>query len=136
MNLIVLILGFFVLGMINSVIGLMGVKGFLGRTTSIRTHQDLEAFKRMVRPQMYQALAQIGFLGAMGLLALYGIVFDKLSFMEFLLSLLLNGIVFGFGKYGEGFEKKARSLDVEDPDLKEEYTHVCVSWVGKPFPDF
>ena len=126
----------FILGLINLIIGIVGVKKFLSQRTSIKTNQSLQDFKKVARRQMVQTLLQMGVLGIMGILGIVGIVIGKLSLMEFLLFLLLNVVIIIIGKYCSGVEEKVRSLTVEDESLASEYTSVCETWVKKPFPDF
>ena len=136
MSLIGWILLLFALGIINLIVGVKGIRSFLSQETSIRTHQSLQSFKSMVRKQMYQALLQLIILGIMCVLGILGIINGRLNFNGTLLFLLLNVINIFAGKWGKGFEKKVRSLKVEDPNLLEEYKSVCRTWGRKPFPDF
>ena len=90
----------------------------------------------MVRRQMYGALMQIVFLGGTGALGVYGIISRRLSLGQFLLFLLLNGVLFTIGALGKRIEGRARSLPVEDEALASEYEAVCHAWIKKPLPDF
>ena len=130
------ILLLFALGIINLIVGVKGINSFLSQDSSIRTYQNLENFKNMVRKQMYQALLQLAILGTMTVIGIIGISTGKLNFNGTLLFLLLNVINIFAGKWGKGFEKKAKSLKVEDPNLLDEYKLVCRTWGRKPFPDF
>lgn len=136
MSLIGWILLLFIAGILNIIIGLAGIKKFLSATLSITNTQDLQNFKDMVRQQMYQSTLQILVLGIMGITGIYGIMSKKLDFMEFILFLLLNGAIFLFGMYAKKIENQARSLNIGDETLAEEYATVCESWLKKPFPDF
>ncbi|MCD4846953.1 MAG: hypothetical protein K8R76_02035 [Candidatus Aegiribacteria sp.] len=130
------ILLLFVLGIINLIAGVKGIRSFLSQDSSIRTYQNLENFKSMVRKQMYQALLQLVILGTMTVIGIVGMLVGKLNFSGTLLFLTLNVINIFAGKWGKGFEKKARSLKVESPNLLDEYKSVCRTWFRKPFPDF
>lgn len=130
------ILLLFALGIINLIAGVKGIRSFLSQDSSIRTYQSFESFKSMVRKQMYQALLQVIILGTMCVLGVLGIINGKLNSGGTLLFLLLNVINIFAGKWGKGFEKKARSLKVESPNLLDEYKTVCRTWFRKPFPDF
>ncbi len=136
MSLIGLILILFIAGIVNMQIGTGAVKKFLSSTPAITTGHDLENFKAMVRQQMYQSLLQILVLGGMGITGIYGIINGKLSFMEFVFFLLLNGAVFFFGRYAKKFEYQARGFSIADKTLAGEYASVCESWIKRPFPDF
>ena len=130
------ILLFFALGIINLIVGVKGINSFLSQDSSIRTYQSLENFKSMVRKQMYQALLQLAILGTMTVIGIIGISTGKLNFNGTLLFLTLNVINIFAGKWGKRFEKKVKSLKVEDPNLLAEYKSVCRSWFRKPFPAF
>lgn len=136
MGLIGWILLLFALGIINLIVGVKGIRSFLSQDSSIRTYQSLQNFKIMVRKQMYQALLQLIILGTMTVIGIVGIFTGKLNFNGTLLFLLLNVINIFAGKWGKGFEKKVRSLKVEDQNLLDEYKTVCRTWFRKPFPDF
>ena len=123
----------FGLAVVNGVIGGLGVQAFLSRGKPIATATDLAEFKAMARRQMYQALLQMVLLGAGCLIGLYGLLTGKLGL---LLVLALNGLVFAMGMAFRGLESRARSLPVDDPELKAEYARVCNSWLHKPTPDF
>ncbi len=130
------ILLLFVLGIINLLIGVKGIKDFLSQDSSIRTYQSLESFKNMVRKQMYQALLQLIILGTMTVIGIVGMLTGKLNFNGILLFLLLNVINIFAGKWGKGFENKARLLKVEDPKFLTEYKSICRTWFRKMFPDY
>ena len=130
------ILILFVIGILNLLVGIKDLRSYLSRNSAIESASHLRAFKAMVRKQMYQALFQLAVLGLMGILGLAGILVGKLSILEFLLFLFLNGIVFILGVVCKTVEKKARSFAVKDEELAREYEHVCRSWIKSPFPEF
>ena len=100
------------------------------------TRKNLEDFKHFVRGQMYQTLVQLCFQGGALLLSLFGIFSRLLSFGQVLLYLILNGIIIILGRIFKKTEDDARSLMVEDENLKVEYEAVCQTWIKKPLPDF
>ncbi len=123
----------FAVAVINSLVGIVSVQGFLSRTAAMASRSDLEAYKGLVRTQMYQALLQIGLLAACAVLGLYGLLSGRLGL---LLVLVVNGVILGLGAYGKRFESSARSLPVRDPSLASEYQRVSDVWLAKPLPDF
>lgn len=123
----------FVLAVINALAGTASLHGFLSRTAAIASRPDLEAFKGVVRTQMYQALLQMGLLAASLVLGLAGLVSGRLGL---LLVLAVNGVILALGLYGKRFETRARSLPVPDPSLADEYRRVGNVWLQKPLPDF
>jgi hypothetical protein len=126
----------FSVSFLNFLAGIAGVKGFLSRNPSIDSRQNLQDFQQMVQRQMYQALLQIGLIGTASILGIYGIITGRLSFGEFLVFLLLNGVNIVIGKIGKGIEGRARSLPVKEEGLASRYEAVCETWVKKPLPNF
>lgn len=120
----------------NFVYAMVQIKRFLSHTSIIETRKNLEDFKHFVRAQMYQTLVQLCFQGGALLLCLFGIFSRNLRFGQILLFLILNGIIIILGRIFRKTEDDARSLLVEDEDLKVEYEAVCQTWVKKPLPDF
>ena len=133
MGLIDWIILLFVLSVVNMLLAVIQIRGFLSRTAAIGNIEDLEDFKRLARRQMYQALVQLVFLvGAIGL-SLYGVTTKECSLLHVFglsLAILATGLI------SRPFERRVKSLEVEDEDLADEYAAVCESWVKKPLPDF
>jgi hypothetical protein len=136
MNLFGWIIVLFVLAIINFFIANNDLKAFLARHASIDSYQSMDAFKKMVRKQMMQALLQLVLLLATGVLPIYGLFTHKITFGQFLLCILFDFVILGLGKKGKEVEEKSRSLTVNDPSLEEQYKRICETWVKKPFPDF
>ena len=124
----------FALGVVNSLVATLCVKSFLSKTSSISSALDLDHFKRLARQQMYQALLQIGSIGSVTILWLYGMFVAHQ--MGFLLILILNGILILANKPLKSLEIRVRSLPVSDQSLEGQYRAVCEAWVHKAFPNF
>lgn len=112
------------------------IKKFLSLTSIIESRKSLEDFKNFVRWQMYQTLIQLCFQGGALLLSLYGIFSSRLSFGQVFLYLILNGVIIILGRIFKKSEDEARSLMVDDENLKDEYKAICRTWIKKPLPDF
>ena len=136
MNFMMIIFLLFLLAMINSAFAVVDLKSFLSKNTTLKNDEDLDVFKHLVRKQMIQALFQILFIGGMGIIGVVGILNNKLSFSQFMLFLLLNGITFILGLFTKKVEEKIRSFTIEDKDLAKGYQFFCEYWVKKPFPNF
>ena len=136
MDLMAWIILLFGIGMANMIIAFTAIQQFISRHADIENRGDLQIFKIMVRKQMYQTILQLIVLGAMGIAAAAGIITGKLSFREFIVTLILNAAIIILGMYGKKLEEKVRSYRIEDEKLAKEYISVCKSWVEKPFPDF
>ena len=130
------ILVMFTCGMVNFFIALAALKKFLALNSGIDRLLNLENLKNMVRKQMYQALLAIVLFGGMGVLGCIGIITRRLDSTQFVLFLILNGIVWAAGKSAKSIEKKAQNLSVSNPNLSDEYKSICRTWMRKPFPDF
>ena len=130
------ILVIFACGMANFFVAVTALKKFLAFNPRIDNFTNLENLKKMVRKQMYHALLAIAFFGGMGVLGVIGIISRELNSTQFVLFLVLNGIVWASGKSFKPTEQKAQNLTVSDPNLSDEYKSVCRTWMRKPFPDF
>jgi len=126
----------FLLAMVNFAVGMREVKKFLDENRRISGAMDLSRFKDMVRKQMYQALLQIALHIGMGTLTVLGTLLGSISGVNFVLVMVLYGIVIYAGNQGKPLEKRARDLPVDDPQLQPEYRAVCRSWRTRAFPDF
>ncbi len=126
----------FIMAMVNFAMGISAIRRFMETRPRITGHQDLSDFKAMVRRQMHQALIQIVLLGGMTVISVIGILSDRISFAQFIMVLVLDGVVWFAGKKGKSIEQRVQHLQVDDLELKEEYKSVCRTWVLKPFPDF
>ena len=136
MNYFLWITVLFLAGLANLAFGVSDIKKFLKYHSSISSTMDLGHFKKMVRKQMYMALAQIVILGAMAVLSVVGILIGRISNTQFILVLLMDGIIWFTGKMSKSLEKRAQNLKVEALEHRAEYTSICATWVRKPFPDF
>ena len=130
------ILVLFTCGMVNFFVALSSLKKFLALNSGIDSLLNLENLKEIVRKQMYQALLAIVFFGGMGVLGCIGVIARRLDSTQFVLFLILNGIVWAAGKSAKSIEKRAQNLYVSNPNLSDEYKSVCRTWIRKPFPDF
>lgn len=107
---------------------------FVRQHPTISNYQDIEAFKRLARLNMYLAVGQL-------LVFLVGFVLGiVLIFRHGLLGLLvvigLNTLLVFLAQRCKRFEEAARSLPVANEELQSEYERICHSWVKKLFPDF
>ena len=130
------ILLLFVLAMINTAIAFSAGKNFLANHTTIDSPRTFATFKQLARTQMIHALVNVIFVLPMGFLGGYGIVTHRLNTKEFVVFLLLNGVIFLLAKMCKGTEERARSMKVIDPVSEDQYRAVCHSWVHKALPDF
>ncbi len=117
----------------NSLISVGGIKKFLSLHSLVNSSHDLEDFKQMVRKQMYQALAQVGFLGAANIVGIYGLLTRQVNL---LLILVLDVIIIVLSKSFKKIEEQARTLEVTDANLTGQYESICKTWVKKALPDF
>ncbi|NER36873.1 MAG: hypothetical protein F6J93_23370 [Oscillatoria sp. SIO1A7] len=106
---------------------------FLKRHSQIANSQDLQAFMKMARQQMYATL-------------LYVVLLIPSFILMFLL--LMKGAkdaaivmsvetgVFIFTRIDREGEKRSRNLPCATPELEASYGNVCKSWVNDAFPKF
>jgi len=116
-----------------SIGGFVQVKQFLSRCGSIRSEDDLTAFKKLARVNMYVALGYMAIGGPTILLSIY--IGYMYSFYGIGIVLLVSVPQFLFGKYLKGLEDKTRSMTCSDAYLLE-HRRVTESWLKKALPDF
>lgn len=124
---------FLSVGIINSIISAVGIKGFLSSHNTIDSRQTLEGFKVLARRQMYQTLLQMFFLIGGNIIGFLGLIRGETRLP---LIIVLNVIIIIISKPFKGNEEKARDMEVGEAGLKQEYEDVCDSWTKKAFPDF
>jgi hypothetical protein len=123
-----------ILALANGTLGLMSIKGFLAKSSSISDSGAFRKFKKMVRLQMYLALLQLPLLVGALLSGLYAVfITDEIHIVLFL---FLQGSIQYFGKVSKKPEQQARSMSVWDATAEIEYQDICTTWLKKPFPDF
>ncbi len=130
------ILILFVLAMLNFTSGMMNLKKFIAQCPRITDLSQLSLFKDMVRRQMYQALLQLVLLLGMTVVSVIGILRGRLSFVQFVMVLVLDGVVFYAGKQGKELEHRVQHMTVDDAEIKVQYREIVRVWNEKPFPDF
>jgi len=113
--------------------GQRGLKTFLATHTAIDDPAALDAFKRLVRGQMYIALAII----ALGVLIILGstVLAMTAGLFGLVFVLVLCGIGYVLGKATKTLELRARTLPCAAA-LQAEYAHICETWKKKPLPRF
>jgi uncharacterized membrane protein len=126
----------FLLAMVNFVFGMLKLKKFLDEHSRISSTGDLSAFKETVRVQMYLALLQLLLLIGMTVVSIIGILTGALSFTQFILVLVLDGVIWFAGKQGKSVESRVQHMPVDDAELKVEFKSVCKTWNFKATPDF
>jgi len=134
--LFVVILLLNILGILNGWWGKGRIEAFLAVVPDIATPHELNQFKRMVKEQMYLALGQLLLLGGALVLMIYGILAERLGFLDILILILVNGFIFFMARRFKRVEQQAASLPVTDQALTDEYQRVCLTWRRKPFPDW
>jgi hypothetical protein len=110
------------------------LRAFLARTPIIADEACLARYKRLVRIQMYLALAMMGLL--LGGIAAGMMLWKAYGWVGFAAMLTANVWCVACGLAHRSWEKKARSLEAGSEALAQEYRRVSHSWVTKPLPDF
>ncbi len=114
---------------------LLQLNRFLAETSAIADVACLDRFKAVVRVQMFLALVYMAVFNV-------GVVFGSLALVSrhgmqgLVIMLLLNTVLFFFGRYHKRVEVKTCSLECASLDLAKEYQSVGKTWVKKALPDF
>jgi hypothetical protein len=116
-----------------SVGGYFQVKKFLGLHGDIANESNLDAFKSLVRVNMYVALVYL-ILGvpSVGMSIYFGFAY---GISGLLLVVAISIPQFLFGKHLRGLEERSRTLPCRS-DLGEEYAAVGHTWMKKALPNF
>lgn len=117
--------------------GWLQLRSFLKTHDSIRSPSEFDAFKRVVKTNMYLALAIIVVVGLVLLLASTGVYAGVLGWMEVLGVLAITGPICSVvGIKITNAEKQLKAILLEDENLREEFDHVVRRWTSSPFPDW
>lgn len=113
--------------------GYFQVKKFLGLHGDIADESHLDAFKSLVRVNMYVALVYLVLgLPSIGLSIYFGFAYG----IPGVLGVIAVSIPqFLFGKHLRGLEERSRTLACRS-DLGEEYAAVGHTWMKKALPNF
>lgn len=106
---------------------------FLKRHSQIANSQDLQAFMKMARQQMYAALLYIVLL-IPSFILMFLMLMKGAKDAAIVLSVETG--VFIFTRIDREGEKRSRNLPCATPELEETYGNVCKSWVNDAFPKF
>jgi hypothetical protein len=110
------------------------LKEFLKKHTNIADNLSLNAYKVVVRNNMYLTLTQIGIVGSLLSLSAVGFLNKDMSGI-FIAPLFC--LVIGFGNREiPKLEEKIRSLPVDSYELERQYQNINKTWRKKALPDF
>ncbi len=113
--------------------GYFQVKKFLGLHNDIADESHLDAFKSLVRVNMYVALVYLVLgIPSIGMSIYFGFAY---GIPGVLLVLAISVPQFLLGKHLRGLEERSRTLACRS-DLGEEYAAVGHTWMKKALPDF
>lgn len=120
-----------------AVYGWMQARSFLATYASIDTPRDLDEFRRVVKTNMYLALAMMALAGiAIGLGAI-GMVLGALGWIELRMALFIMGPVCGIaGAAVTAAEGRMKRVSVTDDSLRVEFDAVLKRWTSSALPDW
>lgn len=106
---------------------------FIKKYPSIDNPSALEAFKNMVRWNMYGALA---FLACGAVTWIWGyFIIMQYKITGFLTALAISLLLLIMSLFMKRIEERSRNLKCH-PQLEEEYKRISQTWLKKAFPDF
>lgn len=113
------------------------LKRFLTSTPEIKSAQDMEQFKQLVKGQMYAALAQIVILSIPILVFVYGFWIKELKPNTDILYMLAPSlVVLGAGMAMKSVEHKVQNVPTKTEDLTKERDRIVDIWLHQPFPNW
>ncbi len=113
------------------------LRRFLKETPQIKSPQDIERFKRLVKGQMYAALAQIVILSVPILVFAYGLWIKALQPNTDILYMLAPSLtVLAAGMILKKTEYKAQHIPTANDELAKERDRIVEIWQHQPFPNW
>ena len=117
--------------------GWMRLRRFLNEHPLLATQLEFDEFKRVVKSNMYLALAFIGLVIIGVLTVVAGLTLGGFTRLELLLvSVVLGGVYSSTGGAILVLERRMKSLDVDGTVSQDEYERVVKTWTSNVFPDW
>ncbi len=117
--------------------GWLQARSFLQTYESISSQSEFDEFKRIVKTNMYLALAILVVVGLTLLLGVAGLFMGALGWIDLLVAFLVLGPLGAFaGIMLTAAEKRMKAIPVEDESLRLEFEHVVRRWTSSAFPDW
>ncbi len=135
-TLVFLIVGLPVLGMLNATFFGLRLKSFLAGTSRLSSSTDMERYKAQVKAQMFAALVQMILLGAPSLLWMFGFSQDQLYIGDLKFVVVPSVLMIAIGMYFKKVEETARSIPVENDELRVQRDRIASRWTDSALPDW
>ena len=117
--------------------GWVQVRSFLASYPSIDSQKDLDEFKRIVKTNMYLALAIMAMFGIAIVLAAAGLYSGSLGWTGLAMLLFIMGPVCAFAGTALTFaENRMKAITLTDESFRSEFDHVVTHWTSSAFPDW
>ncbi len=123
-------------GLVYCLIFIRKFTNFLNLVSRIQNDLDMEEFKKLVKENMYAALANIVFLGGSWILYFIGYFIKILNIVDFVFILIPAVLIVIFSLKLKTLEKKLQNLSADSPTLEDERDRVVDIWLHKPFPNW
>ena len=115
----------------------MQARSFLATYASIDTPRDLDEFKRVVKTNMYLALAMMPIVVFAIGLGVTGMALGSLGWRELRLVLFIMGPLCGIsGVVLTAAEGRMKRVSVTDDSLRVEFDAVVKRWTSSALPDW
>lgn len=135
--LLLTICAFLVAGLLAMMTGWQQARSFLATHTSIASQCELDEFKRVVKVNMYLALAMMAIFGIVLILAGVGIYLGTFSLPQLLLSLMVFGPLCAVaGMMMTRCENKMKTTLTIDPSMRQQFDYVVQRWTSNALPDW
>ena len=123
-------------GLVYCLIFIKKFTNFLNSVNMLKNDLDMKEFKKLVKENMYAALANIVFLGGSWILYFIGFFIKILNIIDFGFILIPAVLIVIFSLKLKTLEKKLQNLPTENPALEDERDRVVDIWLHKPFPNW
>ena len=132
----VLALTLLFIGWISIVLSIFDLQNFLKDVRVLADMKELQAFKAMVRRQMYLSMFQLLIFWGVALSILWGMLVEKWSTP--VIAIVATGVVvsIGFQKWRSKMREELWELPASDKGIGSLHQAVCVQWASKALPDF
>lgn len=117
--------------------GWLQVRSFLASYPSIDSQRDFDEFKRIVKTNMYLALAIMAMSGIAIVLAASAFYLGSLGWTELQMLLFIMGPICTFAGIAlTSAENRMKAITLTDDSFRTEFDHVVKRWTSSAFPDW
>ena len=126
-----------ILGAGGALLGWIQVRSFLKSHSSISSQSEFDEFKRVVKTNMFLALAIMVSFGLLLVLGATGFYLDVVGWTDLLLVLFVLGPICSFaGIKLMSAESQMKAISLDNESLRQDLDHVVGRWTSSALPDW